>query len=159
MIRGNTGMASSAIPYLKIIYPIQTWASHHAWAPTMGPRPPPSKSGAAFQYCNIRSFHQKYRQACRYLFSMFKTTRYYSEQKQQCCTVSKYVCSTQEEILVSTEIEFDISLVLKKFCLRKLATSPRKLLYYLAAVRSLIDADKARTVDKQLVTDFRKTSF
>jgi len=38
-------------------------------------------------------------------------------------------------------------------------TSPRKLLYYLAAVRSLIDADKARTVDKQLVTDFRKTSF
>ena len=61
--------------------------------------------------------------------------------------------------MVSTEIEFDISLVLKKSCLRKLATSPRKLLYYLAAVRSLIDADEARTVDKQLVTDLSKTSF
>ena len=68
-------------------------------------------------------------------------------------------CSIQEEVLVSTEIEFDISLVLKKSCLRKLATSPRKLLYYLAALRSRIDADKARTVDKQLVTDLRKTSF
>ena len=63
------------------------------------------------------------------------------------------------EVLVSTEIEFDISLVLKKFCLRQLATSPRKLLYYLAAIRSRIDADKARPVDKQLVTDLRKTSF
>ena len=68
-------------------------------------------------------------------------------------------CSTQEEILVSTEIEFDIGLVLKKSCLRKLATSPRKLLYSLAAIRSRIDADKARTVDKQLVTDLGKTSF
>ena len=68
-------------------------------------------------------------------------------------------CSTQEEILVSTEIEFDIGLVLKKSCLRKLATSPRKLLYYLAAIHSLIDADKARPVDIQLVTDSRKTSF
>jgi len=68
-------------------------------------------------------------------------------------------CSIQEEVLVSTEIEFDISLVLKKSCLRKLATSPRKLLYYLAALRSRIDADKARPVDKQLVTDLRKTSF
>jgi len=65
-------------------------------------------------------------------------------------------CSTQEEVLVSTEIEFDISLVLKKSCLRKLATSP---LYYLAVIRSRIDADKARPVDKQLVTDLRKTSF
>jgi len=68
-------------------------------------------------------------------------------------------CSTQEEVLVSTEIEFDISLVLKKSYLRKLATSPRKLLYYLAVIRSGIDADKARPVDKQLVTDLRKTSF
>jgi len=65
----------------------------------------------------------------------------------------KYVCSTQEEVLVSTEIEFDISLVLKKSYLRKLATSPRKLLYYLTVIRSRIDADKARPVDKQLVTD------
>ena len=72
---------------------------------------------------------------------------------------SKCFCSTQEEVLVSTEIEFDISLVLKKSCLRKLATSPRKLLYYLAVIRSRIDADKARPVDKQLVTDLRKTSF
>ena len=63
------------------------------------------------------------------------------------------------EVLVSTEIKFDISLVLKKSCLRQLATSPRKLLYYLAAIRSRIDADKARPVDKQLVTDLRKTSF
>ena len=62
-------------------------------------------------------------------------------------------CSTQEEVLVSTEIEFDISLVLKKSCLQKLATSPRKLLYYLAVIRSRIDADKARPVVKQLVTD------
>ena len=69
------------------------------------------------------------------------------------------VCSTQEEVLVSTEIEFDISLVLKKSCLRKLATSPRKLLYYLAVIRSPIDADTARPVDKQRVTDLRKTSF
>ena len=61
--------------------------------------------------------------------------------------------------MVFTEIEFDISLVLKKSCLRKLMTSPSKLLYYLAVVRSLIEADKARTVDKQLVTDLRKTSF
>ena len=84
--------------------------------------------------------------------------------------------------MVSTEIEFDISLVLKKSCLRKLATSPRNdndnnndngllfhmtqpisrstmLLYYLAVIRSRIDADKARPVDKQLVTDLRKTSF
>jgi len=68
-------------------------------------------------------------------------------------------CSTQEEILVSTEIEFDISLVLKKSCLRKLRTSPRKLLYYLAAIRSQIDANKARTVGIQLVIDLRKTSF
>ena len=68
-------------------------------------------------------------------------------------------CSTQEEVLVSIEIEFDISLVLKKSCLRKLATSPRKLLYYLAVIRSRIDADKAWPVDKQLVTDLRKTSF
>ena len=36
---------------------------------------------------------------------------------------------------------------------------PRKLLYYLAVIRSRIDADKARPVDKQLVTDLRKTSF
>jgi len=36
-----------------------------------------------------------------------------------------WCCSTQEEVLVSTEIEFDISLVLKKSCLRKLATSPK----------------------------------
>ena len=62
-------------------------------------------------------------------------------------------CSTQEEVLVSTEIEFDISLLLKKSCLQKLATSPRKLLYYLAVIRSRIDADKARPVVKQLVTD------
>ena len=53
-------------------------------------------------------------------------------------------CRPQEEVLVSTEIEFDISLVLKKSCLRKLATSPRKLLYYLSAIRSRIDADKAK---------------
>ena len=72
---------------------------------------------------------------------------------------NKAFCSTQEEVLVSTEIEFDISLVLKKSCLRKLATSPRKLLYYLAVIRSRRDADKARPVDKQLVTDLRKTSF
>jgi len=44
------------------------------------------------------------------------------------------LCSTQE-ILVSTKIKFNISLVLKKSCLRKLATSPRKLLYSLAAIR------------------------
>jgi len=68
-------------------------------------------------------------------------------------------CSTQEEVLVSTEIDFDISPVLKKSCLRKLTTSPRKLLYYLSAIRSRIDADKARPVDKQLVTNLRKTSF
>ena len=73
--------------------------------------------------------------------------------------VGKRRCGTQEQILVSTEEEFDISLVLKKSCLRKLATSPRKLLYSLAAIRSRIDADKARTVDKQLVTDLGKTSF
>jgi len=48
------------------------------------------------------------------------------------------VCSTQEEILVSTK---------------------RKLLYYLAAIRLRIDADKARPVGIQLVTDLRKTSF
>jgi len=75
------------------------------------------------------------------------------------CLNRGYYCRTQEEILVSTEIGFDISLVLKKSCLRKLATSPRKLLYYLAATPSRIDADKSRTVDKQLVTDLRKTSF
>ena len=75
------------------------------------------------------------------------------------CASPLNICSTQEEILVSTEKEFDISLVLKKSCLRKLATSPRKLLYYLAAIRSQIDADKARPVDIQLVTDLRKTSF
>jgi len=40
-------------------------------------------------------------------------------------------------------------------CLRKPATSPRKLLYYLAARRSRIDADKARSVDKQLATDLK----
>ena len=73
--------------------------------------------------------------------------------------VQDNLCSTQEEILVSTEIEFDISLVLKKSCLRKLVTSPRKLLYYLVAVCSLMDADEARTVDKQLITDLMKTSF
>jgi len=38
------------------------------------------------------------------------------------------VHSTQEEVLVSTKIKFDISLVLKTSCLRKLATSPTKLL-------------------------------
>jgi len=73
--------------------------------------------------------------------------------------VFKAACSTQEEILVSTEKEFDINLVLKNSCLRKLATCPRKLLYYLAAIRSQIDADKPRPVDIQLITDLRKTSF
>jgi len=70
------------------------------------------------------------------------------------------ICSTQEEVLVSTtKIKFDISLVLKKSCLQKLATSPMKLLYSLAAIRSQINADKARPVDIQPVTDLRKTSF
>jgi len=68
-------------------------------------------------------------------------------------------CSTQEVILVSTKIKFEINLVLKKSCFRKLATSPRKLLYSFAAIRSRIDAGKARPVDIPLVTDLRKTSF
>jgi len=42
-------------------------------------------------------------------------------------TDDKAACSIQE-VLVSTKMKFDISLVLKKSCLRKLATSPTKLL-------------------------------
>ena len=48
---------------------------------------------------------------------------------------TNYDFSTQEEILVSTKIKFGISLVLKKSCLRKLAISPKELLYSLAAIR------------------------
>jgi len=35
---------SSATPYLKILYPIRTWASHHAWAPS--PHKPKSGAGS-----------------------------------------------------------------------------------------------------------------
>jgi len=68
-------------------------------------------------------------------------------------------CSTKEEILVSTKIKFDISLALKKSCLRNLANSPGEMLYSLAAIRLQINTDKARPVDIQPVTSSRITSF